>query len=117
LATRSVSEGVTKRTYALLVATLIFGAMFLGIQGSEWIKLIGFGLTSSSSLYGAFFYTIIGIHGLHVLIGMVILIYLFRSINQSSEVQVQMDNFTFYGMYWYFVVGIWPVLYGLVYLS
>lgn len=117
MARRSASEGANKRSYAFLVATLLFGAMFLVIQGSEWIKLIEFGLTSSSSLYGAFFYTIIGIHGLHVLIGMLILVYLYRSLKKLGEVQDQLDNFTFYGMYWYFVVGIWPLLYYLVYLT
>lgn len=116
LANRSASNGVTKKTISLLVATLLFGAMFLGIQGTEWIKLIGFGLTTSSSLFGAFFYTIIGIHGFHVLIGMLLLLYLFRLLRKPAQVSIQLDNLTFYGMYWYFVVGIWPILYYLVYL-
>ena len=42
--------------------TTAFGAIFLVIQGYEWIELIHFGLTVSSSVYGGLFYTLIGFH-------------------------------------------------------
>lgn len=119
MASRSLSSktGAAKKTAAWIGATLLLGMIFLGIQGSEWIKLIGFGLTTSSSIYGAFFYTIIGIHGFHVLIGMVLLAFLLKALKQPEGVIAHKDHLTFFGMYWYFVVGIWPLLYYLVYLT
>ena len=119
MAQRSVSESreASKTTFTWISATVVLGFIFLAIQGSEWIKLIGYGLTTSSSLFGAFFYTIIGIHGFHVLIGMLLLGFLIRGLMKKKERLEQQDDLNFYGMYWYFVVGIWPILYYLVYLS
>jgi len=108
---------VARESRGLLVTTLILGATFLAIQGSEWVKLIGYGLTAHSSLYGAFFYTLIGIHGAHVLIGLSILFYLFYKLGRHSDFEVSENRIIVCSMYWYFVVAIWPVLYILVYLS
>ena len=41
----------------LLIVTILLGLAFVTIQGIEWVKLLQFGLTTTSSLYGAFFYT------------------------------------------------------------
>ena len=61
----------------LLLVTMMLGGTFLAVQGTEWARLIGYGLTTHSSLYGAFFYTLIGAHGLHVMVGLSILGYLY----------------------------------------
>src|SRR5580698_885728 len=47
-------------------ATTALGALFLVIQGSEWVRLMRFGLTMTSSLYGSLFYLIVGAHALHL---------------------------------------------------
>ncbi|HXP48412.1 MAG TPA: cytochrome c oxidase subunit 3, partial [Bacteroidia bacterium] len=67
------SSLLDKRSTGLLITTIILGATFLAVQGTEWIRLIGFGLTAHSSLFGAFFYTLIGVHGLHVIVGLIVL--------------------------------------------
>ncbi|MEK6616169.1 MAG: heme-copper oxidase subunit III [Bacteroidota bacterium] len=100
-----------------LMITMFLGVAFVTIQGIEWVKLIQFGLTTTSSLYGAFFYTLIGFHGVHVIVGLLILIYLLLSVNGKSSSQKLLDRILACSMYWYFVVGIWPILYWLVYLS
>lgn len=106
-----------KSSMKLLVTTIILGGAFLAIQGTEWLKLIQFGLTTTSSLYGAFFYVIIGAHALHVVAGLAILLYLFSALKKSSSFEVAKNKITVCNIYWYFVVGIWPVLYVLVYLT
>src|SRR5262249_12569439 len=45
----------------------LLGALFLAVQGVEWLRLLAHGLTPSSSVYGGTFYLLIGCHGLHVL--------------------------------------------------
>jgi heme/copper-type cytochrome/quinol oxidase subunit 3 len=95
---------------------MLLGIIFVSIQGVEWAKLIGFGLTTSSSLYGAFFYTIIGMHAFHVIVGITILFYLYSKLKSKRTTDVQ-NKISICSLYWYFVVGIWPVLYALVYLS
>ena len=102
---------------ALLVATLLLGILFLVLQGREWITLLGIGFSTTSSIYGAFFYTIIGAHGLHVLVGIFLLLYLFLSIHKDMPSDRAMNRISICSLYWYFVVGIWPILYVLVYLT
>lgn len=108
-----------KKADFLLILTVLLGTVFVLVQGFEWMKLIGFGLTTTSSLYGAFFYTIIGVHAFHVLVGLTLLIYLLISIKTSildSQTESSKVKVTVCSLYWYFVVGIWPVLYLLVYI-
>ena len=51
-------------TQTLLAATF-FGALFVMLQGREWVGLIGHGVTLRSSALGAFFYVIVGTHAVH----------------------------------------------------
>ncbi len=105
-----------KNSLKLLIITTILGGVFIIVQGTEWVKLIHYGLTTTSSLYGAFFYVLIGAHALHVVAGLAILLYLFTALKNSSSPEVARNKITVCSMYWYFVVGIWPILYILVYL-
>ncbi len=100
----------------LLMITMLLGITFITIQGIEWVSMLQFGLSITSGLYGTFFYTLIGAHGIHVVAGLCILLYLLLSVNTKSPVEKSLDKISACSMYWYFVVGIWPVLYILVYL-
>jgi heme/copper-type cytochrome/quinol oxidase subunit 3 len=100
----------------LLAIAILLGGIFISVQGTEWIKLIGYGLTTTSSLYGSFFYLIIGAHAIHAIAGLLILFYLYYAIKNSDSFEVSKNKITICSMYWYFVVGIWPLLYTLVYL-
>jgi len=100
----------------LLMLAFILGVTFLTIQGTEWARMIDFGLTQRSSIYGAFFYLIIGIHAVHVVAGLQVLLYLWRTVGKASALEAAKNKITICSMYWYFVVGIWPILYVLVYL-
>ena len=93
------------------------GVLFLVIQGVEWTRLVSFGLRMSSGIYGATFYTLIGIHGAHVLGAAVWLggvLWLARRGRFTPERHVPLDCCA---IYWHFVVALWPVLYVLVYLA
>jgi len=113
---RAVRANDRKQLIRLLATTAALGGIFLAIQGFEWIRLIHFGLTVSSSVYGGLFYTLIGFHGLHVLAALIWLLTVFALTQQgrfSKEHHVGLQTCC---MYWTFVVGLWPVLYGLIYL-
>ena len=100
----------------LLGLTAILGVVFLAVQGYEWLRLIQFGLTVSSSVYGGLFYTLIGFHALHVLGALIWLAVVFaRAIKGRYSAQHHLGLQTC-AMYWTFVVALWPALYGLVYL-
>lgn len=99
-----------------LGATGLLGAIFLAVQGSEWIRLVRYGLTLSSGTYGSTFYTLIGSHGLHVLGAVVWLLIVLLQARATRFTARDHVGVQLCGMYWTFVVGLWPVLFGLVYL-
>lgn len=101
--------------YLLLTAAL--GATFLLIQGSEWVRLVGFGLTMSSSVYGSIFYTLIGCHALHVLGAVLWLAVINIRARQNRYHAEQHLGAQLCSMYWYLVVALWPVLFVVVYLN
>jgi cytochrome c oxidase subunit 3 len=116
LGLRAIAAGNRYRLTRLLSLTALCGGIFLAIQGFEWARLIHFGLTVSSSVYGGLFYTLIGFHALHVigaLMWLLIVLALAKKGRFTREHHVGLQTC---GMYWTFVVALWPVLYGVVYL-
>ena len=105
-----------RHSNTLLVSSIILGFTFLAVQGSEWVRLLGFGLTTHSSIYGAFFYTLIGMHATHMLVGLSLLFYLLGSLKKPLPFGKLQNRINVSTMYWLFVVGLWPILYILVYL-
>jgi heme/copper-type cytochrome/quinol oxidase subunit 3 len=101
--------------YLLLTSAL--GVVFLLVQGSEWLRLIHFGLTISSGVYGGTFYTLIGFHGLHVLGAVIWLLGVFMMMRRAPFVGRYKTKLELCAVYWYFVVGLWPILFGIVYLA
>lgn len=99
-----------------LLATAALGALFLAVQGYEWVRLIGFGLTLWSGLYGSTFYALVGLHGLHVLGALVWVGVVWNLARQGRFASGPTVGVETCAMYWTFVVVLWPVLYGLVYL-
>jgi cytochrome c oxidase subunit III len=116
LGVRAIQRGDVARLLRLLLWTAASGTIFLLIQGFEWFRLLRYGLTVSSSIYGGLFYTIIGCHGLHVFGALIWLLVVWRLASQGRYTKQSYVGMQICGMYWTFVVGLWPVLYGLVYL-
>jgi heme/copper-type cytochrome/quinol oxidase subunit 3 len=92
------------------------GGLFLLVQGYEWVRLVGFGLTASSSTYGAAFYTLIGAHGVHVLAALTWLGIILGLVGRGRLAAGRMAGVRAFALYWHFVVTLWPILYVSVYL-
>ena len=99
-----------KRPMALALG---LGAFFVLFQGFEWVRLIGQGLTLTSSTHGGFFYLIVGTHALHAVSAIAALGWAFRQLVRDS---LTYQHLAPVQIFWYFVVGVWPVLYTTVYL-
>jgi cytochrome c oxidase subunit 3 len=111
-ANRAFKNG-SPNTKRLLLLSIALGGFFVLFQGAEWVALIGEGLTLTSGQLGGFFYLLVGTHALHVAVGFLILLYTYRRLSND-----ELDRFTFWPaqVFWYFVVGVWPILYWQVYL-
>lgn len=112
VAHRKFSQSSEKARLPLLISFLL-GVFFVGAQGFEWVGMLRQGLTMTSSTYGAFFYLIIGCHALHA-IGALCL--LGRCLQNLYGEGLKPERFWTAQVLWYFVVGVWPVLYIWVYL-
>jgi len=96
-----------------LLLAMLLGAFFVLFQGFEWVRLVAQGLTLTSSTLGSFFYLIVGLHALHAVAALAVLVYTWRRLERGWLAQDQLGAAQ---VFWYFVVGLWPVLYGVVYL-
>jgi heme/copper-type cytochrome/quinol oxidase subunit 3 len=115
-AVRAIRHGNRQGLVDWLIITVVLGLTFLAVQGYEWARLLRFGLTLSAGVYGATFYTLIGCHAAHVfgaVIWLLILLALARRRRLSPQRPVGAEVC---GMYWYFVVALWPLLFATVYL-
>jgi cytochrome c oxidase subunit III len=116
MALRSVRDGAIGRGKRMLAVTAALGGVFLLVQGYEWARLIHFGLTLSSSIYGGLFYTLIGFHAFHVAGALAWLLVVFVRAKHGHFSRQRNTGLQICAMYWTFVVALWPILYGLVYL-
>jgi cytochrome c oxidase subunit 3 len=96
-----------------LTVTVLLGSCFLLVQGSEWVRLIRYGLTG---VYGGVFYTLIGCHAIHVLGGLTAVLVVLRGARGGRYTARSHAAVTAAQLFWFFVVGVWPLLYTLVYL-
>ena len=95
-----------------LLLAIGFGALFVVFQGAEWVAMIGQGLTLTSSALGSFFYLIVGMHGLHAIAALALLVYTFVRHQRGWLASSQLGTAE---VLWYFVVAVWPVLWLVVY--
>jgi heme/copper-type cytochrome/quinol oxidase subunit 3 len=116
LALRAIGRGNQAGLPRYLGCTAVLGAVFLAVQGYEWTRLVHFGLTASSGTYGATFYTLVGVHGAHVLGALIWLSVVLVAARRGRFTSRTHVPVTLCGMFWLFVVFLWPVLYVLVYL-
>ena len=96
-----------------LLISILLGAFFVLFQGGEWIALLREGLTITSSQHGSFFYLIVGVHALHAVGALILLTFGYVRLLRGG---LTLSLFGAGQVFWYFVVGLWPILYWLVYL-
>ncbi len=101
------------RVGPLLLAAIALGAFFVFFQGIEWVALIRQGLTLTSSLHGYFFCLIVGMFGAHALGALIFTGVCWRRLKRGS---LSSSAFSAARILWYFVVGVWPVLYLCLYI-
>ena len=101
-----------QRALRPLLWALVLGAFFVIAQGVEWVALVGQGLTLRSSSLGSFFYLIVGMHALHAVVALGLLFATWRRLRQGWLARSQLATAE---VFWYFVVGLWPILYAVVY--
>ena len=113
LAHNAAEHGDGKKAARLLVYTTLGGLTFLIVKAFEWSMEISHGMTITSSPFWSFYYTAAGLHGLHVLAGMIIMLWVASYARENRELQ----RVEYIGIYWHFVDVVWIFLFPLLYIA
>jgi cytochrome c oxidase subunit 3/cytochrome o ubiquinol oxidase subunit 3 len=117
LAERALERGQQGGFIRWWAATIALGIVFLVGTGFEWHDLIyHYHLTISRNLFGTTYYTLVGLHALHVTGGVTIMLIV---LGLALRRQVTSENRTAVGLvswYWHFVDVVWVVVFTVVYL-
>ncbi len=105
-----------------LLATILGGVIFLGIQVYEYLHLVNeVGMTLSNfahgnNLFASTFYIVTGFHGLHVLTGVIYLICEYRMALAGRYDHGNYDRLEILGLFWHFVDLVWILVFTFIYL-
>lgn len=105
-------KGLTK----FLTISILLGVCFLGVKSFEYHHKIHEGLTISSSLFGSFYFTMTGLHALHVIGGLVFNTYILINGKRGRYSSQSHERVEYAGLYWHFVDLVWVVLFPVFYL-
>jgi cytochrome c oxidase subunit III len=116
-AARSLRAGKVQSFAAWWLLTIMLGVAFLYGTASEWHRLIyKEGLTITTNLFGTTYYSLVGLHGFHVIVGLfalstVLAFTIFGAVKQEHAERVDVLS-----LYWHFVDAVWIVVFTVVYV-
>lgn len=117
LAEHAIDQGNMRGFKLWWGVTFVLGAIFLATTAQEWHKLIYHDhLTISTNLFGTTYYSLVGLHASHVVIGLlllfsVLLFALTGRIRPEHSYRIRV-----LALYWHFVDAVWVVVFTLVYV-
>ena len=102
---------------AWLAGTVLLGAVFLMSTAREWYHLIhDVGLTIRTNLFGTTFYSLVGLHASHVVVGLIMLMTALALLLSGRVSQKHAERLEVLSLYWHFVDGVWVVVFLVVYV-
>jgi len=105
-----------KRAQTWISVTALLGATFVGGQVFEFTEFYRKGLGYTTSLFGSSFYTLTGFHGVHVTVGIIMLMALIGMLRADRIPGDKAEVIELIGLYWHFVDIVWILIFTLVYL-
>ena len=116
-AARALRRGNVRSFGAWWLLTITLGGLFLYGTASEWHRLIyEKGLTISTNLFGTTYYSLVGLHGFHVVVGLVCLSTVMAFTLLGEVKQEHAERIDVLSLYWHFVDAVWIVVFTVVYV-
>ncbi len=97
--------------------TVLLGLAFLGVKAFEYSREFALGFTITSGLFWSFYFTMTGLHALHVLAGIIANFALLVMTIRGTLWPRTQQRVEYAGLYWHFVDIVWIFLFPLLYLS
>jgi len=116
LAVSALTRGDMKRNRLWLSTTALLGTIFIGGQVYEFTSFVKEGLGFTTNIFGSAFYTLTGFHGVHVSIGILMLVSLVGLSLRGKLQQENAETVEIIGLYWHFVDVVWILIFAIVYL-
>ena len=116
-AVRSLRKNNLRNCTLGLAATVLLGALFLLSTAREWHHLIrDDGLTIRTNLFGTTFYSLVGLHATHVIVGLIMLSIALGVSLSGRMKEAHSERLDVLSLYWHFVDAIWVCVFLVVYV-
>jgi len=116
MAVRGLKSGVISRFRIWMAVTILLGLEFLRQTSLEWNKLIYHDhLTIGTNLFGTTYYSLVGLHASHVVVGLTLLSLVFLLSVRGIELTAHERRVELLSWYWHFVDAVWIVVFTVVY--
>ena len=99
-----------------LFVTFLLGAAFLGMELTEFSKMIAEGSGPDRSAFLSSFFTLVGTHGIHVLIGLMWMFALIVQVYRYGITNITFRKLTCLSLFWHFLDIVWIFVFTIVYL-
>jgi cytochrome c oxidase subunit 3/cytochrome o ubiquinol oxidase subunit 3 len=116
LAVSAATRRDDRNTRLWLTVTALLGGLFVAGQVYEFTTFYREGLGYTTSLFSSSFYTLTGFHGVHVSVGIIMLLSLVGMLSRDKVRGEKAETVEIVGLYWHFVDIVWIIIFTLVYL-
>jgi cytochrome c oxidase subunit III len=97
--------------------TILLGMIFLYGTATEWYKLIVHDhLTISTNLFGSTYYSLVGLHATHVVVGLIMMLFVLAFSLAGAVRPEHAYRVKTLALYWHFVDAVWVVVFTVVYV-
>jgi heme/copper-type cytochrome/quinol oxidase subunit 3 len=116
LALSSLQRGDVERSRGWLLTTAMLGGVFIGGQVYEFTSFYREGIGFTTNPASSAFFTLTGFHGVHVSIGILMLMSLVVASIQGRLKPQNAETVEIVGLYWHFVDIVWIFIFTVIYL-
>jgi cytochrome o ubiquinol oxidase subunit 3 len=116
MAALAVQSRQTMKAYGASAFTFLFGLVFLTLEITEFAKMIGEGAGPQRSAFLSSFFSLVGLHGLHVSIGLLWLAVMMAQIATRGFIANTLRRFMCFALFWHALDIVWVALFTVVYL-
>ena len=113
LAHHAAEQGDGPKAARFLYMTIGGAVGFLVVKTFEWSNEIAHGYTITANTFWSFYYTAAGIHGAHVIVGALCMLWVASTARKNQELH-RVENV---GLFWHFVDLVWIFLFPLLYIA
>lgn len=118
LAERAIEHGRMRAFGRWWALTMLLGMVFLAGTAREWTRLIvDEGFTIRTNLFGTTFYSLVGLHATHVIVGLIALSLVMVFTLLGRVEQRHAERIQVLALYWHFVDAVWVVVFTVVYIA